>query len=186
MSVVWNVRNRTVHRAKNKRMFRMSVMWFIFNLQRRECIFLTHNMVGYKCRNITLLLRMVALYTSGELLPLLTPCSVSTAPFLAPFAQPLLPPFFSPSRPHIWTLTTPDNINMPGSSSVGHTPLLMLAESTSLHKMCSCPRTPRPAPLSCPMGWWFSQWLLRGTTMDTCFDSPSMLVSSHPLVVLSL
>ncbi len=69
----------------------------------------------YKCKKDTLLLRMVALCRKKQT-PLLAASSESTAPLLSPCPAPAASFFPFP----IQTLTTTDDINMPESSSVGH------------------------------------------------------------------
>ncbi len=124
------VRNRTNHWAKNKRMFQISVKWFIFNLQRREYIFTTYNIASMytilfayviciNVKKITLLLGMVALCTKKWISTLAGPMLRVNCPFLVPLTS-LHCSLFPPSRQHMRTVTTTDDINMPRSSYVGH------------------------------------------------------------------
>jgi hypothetical protein len=55
----------------------------------------------------------------SELPHLQAPRLESTDPFLVPLPS-LTAPFFPPSHPHLWTLTTTEDINMPESSCVRH------------------------------------------------------------------
>ncbi len=76
----------------------------------------------YKCKKITLLLGMVALYVRLQTSTLAGPMLRVRAPFLVFLPSPFLPPFplVHPSPPHMQTFTTTEDCNMPKSSFVGH------------------------------------------------------------------
>ncbi len=134
--ILWytlTVHNRTVYWAKNKYMFRISITWFIFNLQTREYIFFkTNNMVSTYMKLFawvvllkvkkTFLLEFWLFVRSCGFPPLPVPRSESTALFLVSLLNPHCPPF-PHSCPHKWTLMATDDINMPESSSIGHSSL---------------------------------------------------------------
>ncbi len=110
-------------------MFPFSIMWFIYNLDRRECIFLdaqynkhvydTQCMCGaYKCKNNPLTWNSGFLCEKANFCPCWS-YAQSKLPIFSPLARPSLSPFspFLSTHPNI---TTTNDINMPESSSIRH------------------------------------------------------------------
>ncbi len=128
------VHNCTVHWAKIKCMFHFSHTWFIFKLQRRECIFFWYITwyinIKYYCMCVVFLYEYLMyewpsylvwwlFVRSCKPLPFLALCSESTAPFLVPLPNPHCP-IFLPFPPTHVNIANTNDINTPKSSLVGH------------------------------------------------------------------
>ncbi len=118
-------------RPKNKRMFRISVTWFIFNLKRRGYI-LIHGELQYihniycTCGEINespLTWGGGPSYKEANFNPYWSYAQPHSAATILPLAW---PPniLFSPTHLHTRTFTANDDFKMPDSSSVGHTSIV--------------------------------------------------------------